>query len=762
MEKGVGSRRRAKGGKDRGRRTGDGEGHTTRFAQVLLNLRATRLGLGLRKTMHLMGFHDIKTINLDFLQLFVKLRFNIVIRCGNVNVSESRVFMNKKNLNLFLLFTLFTELITIFFLTSELSDLENQFFLGLSINRWLMIIFVLFFVMVSVSLLLLINRKQNVYEKIRMFLSQKRAHFSVILFIFSILLIVLLIILSSFIFPKSGYVIRVLPIFIFLILIFGGLIFYLYFEFNEKPWVQSLKLIMSVYHKLLAIIEKIKLFLYFLIYSKWMIVILMAGIFPLIFYPALHYKFPPGYAGLFSLMTEGIIENNFKLPNSVPFYGPGGIPFSYPPFGFYVFAIVIKLFNLPIFSYLRFAPPLFLWLSVIPIFFLTSKITKSRIAAILSPIIILGSQRIFMVQGTAAGIVRGLAFLIAFWALYFFVVSMDDKTKKWKVFFAGILIGLTFLTHFSYALFILFFIFSYGLLHLHKKLILINITLLGLVSIVIILPWVLTLSTRYGWNLFLYAFRSHGNDQFLSYSMGVEKIIPWIENSLRPIFVYQFFWGILLLGLIYIFFTKQRFLSIWFLLVLFFSSESDRFLITIAGIIVGFLVSEIITLLKRNEKHVHSSWSPVLFLTIFVVIFYQYGWRTITTENIPSINNMTLELATYIKTKTPENYTFLVVANAEEAEWYPYLLNREPVIASWGAEWVGNYDQHLSWVYDVIRCKINDSFICVENIFNQIPKKPDLVITDIYSNNINKYLHNSILWNQIYENEHYMVWEFKK
>jgi hypothetical protein len=667
--------------------------------------------------------------------------------------------MNKKPLKFLIFFTLISEIITLFLITSEKSDLENQFFMGFSKYRWVMIIFVLILVLVSVASFILINQKHKSYEKILNYLSHKCGIFSMISLVFFILLMSLFILLSWSLFPEIEFLLRIRPILILMILISGGFIFYLFFEFKNIPlqWIKNL--VRSYCQKLFIILEKFKALISSLLSSKWILPLLMLSTFPLIFYAAIKYQYPTGYAGLFTLMTEGIIDNNFKLPNIVPFYGPGGIPFAYPPVGFYLFAIFIKLFNVPALAYLRFAPPAFLWLSIIPIYYFTLHLSKSKIATILAPIIILGSQRIFMVQGTAAGIVRGLAFLLAMTAIYFFVKSMDSTEKIWNSILAGVLIGLTVLTHFSYALFVLFCVVSYGLTHFYKKNVLLKTMLSGFVSIATILPWVLTLSKRYGWDIFLYAFRSHGNDQFLSYAWEIEMLIPWIENSMRPIFSYQFFWGIILLALIYVFFTKQRFLTVWFIFVLLFSSESDRFLISIAAIIVGILVDVIFTNLNQDLKVEKLNWNQILFFSVILVIFYRFGWMTISSGNKPVINDKTLELADYIRTQTPSQLTYLVVAEAEEAEWYPYLLRREPVIASWGGEWIGNYSQHLEWVYNVARCKHDDSLTCLDQLIDSIPEKPNILITQEDCNKINSNLSSAGLWEQIFKNDQYRVWK---
>jgi len=52
----------------------------------------------------------------------------------------------------------------------------------------------------------------------------------------------------------------------------------------------------------------------------------------------LTHPFPALGGGLFLAMAEAVAENGYALPARVPGYTPGGIPFAYPPLGFYLLA----------------------------------------------------------------------------------------------------------------------------------------------------------------------------------------------------------------------------------------------------------------------------------------------------------------------------------------------------------------------------------------------------------------------------------------
>lgn len=70
----------------------------------------------------------------------------------------------------------------------------------------------------------------------------------------------------------------------------------------------------------------------------------------------LHEPFRLG--GLFALFADEIAARNFRLPVTIPYYSAGGIPFAYPPLGFYVEAVFVKIFPNQVIGIANLLPPL--------------------------------------------------------------------------------------------------------------------------------------------------------------------------------------------------------------------------------------------------------------------------------------------------------------------------------------------------------------------------------------------------------------------
>ncbi len=660
-------------------------------------------------------------------------------------------------LNLLFIYLITCEFLSLFLLIANPSEKENQILLGFSRNRLILIGFVGLILGLTFLFSFTISRKKAPKAIYKLLETPSKTGGMVSYLIFIVLLVVFLFSFSNILLNRFVMA-RIRPIILMFLLIVCGYIFYIIYYLKVNPlttFKENFKttkaLISNINQGLLKVVDKISS-------DYWFVALLLIISTPLLFYNALHYAYPTGFSGLYVLMSDLIAENGFRLPEWVPYYGPGGMPFTYPPFGFYITAFFTHILQVPLFIYLKFAPPFFMWLSLIPIALLTYEITKSRSAALIAAIVIAGSQRIFNLQATSGGIVRGLAFLLALLAIYFFILSLKPKSKKQFIVLSGLFVGLTFLTHFGYVPFILFFMVAYLLTHLFSKRVWINFFLIGIIGISFISPWVLIILKRYGLIVFLGAFQSHGNNNFLHLFQDLNRFLPWFEDSLRPIFSAKFIWGILILGLVQAFYGKKAYLSLWFVFLLVFTSENDRYLIASGAILIGLVISTLYCSFfqRENTKKV---WLSRLFLLTIFIIFYQNGWQNITTLIKPVIGSTSYDLAEFVKENTSNQSSYLLIAQPEEAEWFPYLLERNPVAASWGGEWKGTYDQQLSWVLEIVHCKDIGSFSCIETLMNQFPVLPDLLITLYPDSEINQQIKRSNTWQERYQNERFILWE---
>lgn len=131
------------------------------------------------------------------------------------------------------------------------------------------------------------------------------------------------------------------------------------------------------------------------------------------FYPAAANGFPLNDGGMFFSMVQDLKANGFRLPHFTT-YNQAGIPFAYPPFGFYAAALLSALVpdsDLSIFLYL---PAFINSLSILAFYLFAKEMLKSRLNASLATVIYALSARAFVWQVMGGGITRafGMLFLL--------------------------------------------------------------------------------------------------------------------------------------------------------------------------------------------------------------------------------------------------------------------------------------------------------------------------------------------------------------
>src|SRR4030042_2512646 len=166
---------------------------------------------------------------------------------------------------------------------------------------------------------------------------------------------------------------------------------------------------------------------------------------PLVIWNALRYQLPMGYAGFYSLMAEQMSGGGFRPPVLVSHYGPGGVPFAYPPVGLYLMAVVTRISGVTSLDYARFAGPIFTFLSLVPMYMLSRKVCQSRAGAVVATLVLAASYRSYLFHGEAAGLVRALAFLFCLSGLYLFALTCAAPTIR-GVIVTSALLALTVLT----------------------------------------------------------------------------------------------------------------------------------------------------------------------------------------------------------------------------------------------------------------------------------------------------------------------------
>lgn len=473
--------------------------------------------------------------------------------------------------------------------------------------------------------------------------------------------------------------------------------------------------------------------------------------------------YPAGYAGLFQLEIDALLAGRFALPQTLPYYGPGGIPTAYPFLGLYLGAFVQHFLQVSAFDYLRFAPAAWTTAALIAGYFFFKKVTGNRVKAVSAVLLMALTFETFEKHATAAGIVRAPALLFMMLALTgFWSVTRTHKSSLWAILLTGLAAALTAMSHLSY----LAFLVLSGLTLLlcaretGLKTRLLRLAGVGLVCALFSSPWWGAVLSRYGFATFLHAFNSHGTLELASkLAAGDLKGVllalftGWGEIALP---------GLTLLGLVFCLARRRALYLCWFVLVFLLLGDNARFLILIGALVSAELVIEVL----RGEADPGSertlgqktiTAAALLLLMGFIWARFQVAVR----QAPQALDADLVEAAAWLKENTPPQSRYLFFSGShDKAEWLPWLSARVPAVGHWGAEWNGDYDlQYARWK-ELSDCADLGATGCLTSFGEESGVAYDYILSDS-SAKASAGLKVDAKYEKVYENETYSVFKVK-
>lgn len=471
---------------------------------------------------------------------------------------------------------------------------------------------------------------------------------------------------------------------------------------------------------------------------------------PVFFLPAFRYTFPLGYAGMFTQMAAQIAAAGFVLPMEIPYYGPGGIPFVYPPLGHYLFALAIAP-GLSTWAYLRLVPAFFALVALVPFYFLARELTAVRWGGLAALLLAFTAPSIFSIHVWAAGVVRGLALILTLTGLLFYLRALRQPSRG-VILAAGIALGLLLTTHLLYTLFAALVGVAFLLAEGQPRRALTALAILAL-ALLVASPWLVTVIARHGFESLWAASSSHRNADFLSLLWrDAGGALAFLWENLSSLTRNGFLAAFALPGLGLLVFRRQFHLPLAFLFSLT-MGEASFFPVLLAAMMAGAFAEWLVERFHRRTAR----WTATALVAAFVLLGTERNLAEIVRYE-PEIDAYSIQMAKFVREETDPVQTYLYIGKINEAEWFPYLLERTPVFALWGSEWKGNYAEQLQTLIDLRACQMNKDWSCIESLLVAKNAHPDLLITP-NQRWVFQQLRETRAWEVIFENERYQVWE---
>jgi len=470
---------------------------------------------------------------------------------------------------------------------------------------------------------------------------------------------------------------------------------------------------------------------------------------------AVFYKYPIGYAGLYTLMFERLAENHFILPETIPYYNIKLIPFAYPPLTFYIAAFVTKILHVSSLDYLRFLPVFLGVACTIAFYFLTYSVKKEHQFSTLSTVLFILMPVVYSYHFTAAGMVRGFALLFSLlFSLFLWKSFFEEDSNTRNALLSGVFFLLTILSHMTYALvcaaiLVVFLGFSKHTWQRKSKtfLILAGVTVIG------VLPWLWHILKHWGFSILLNPLNSHSNIQiesaFLYYFKRLVNLTdPWIM-------------GLFLLSLFHSLFKKQYMLIVLMVIILVGIGESDRFLVIIFCFLSAeFLLFWLDSLDENSDKKTCKKITNLKFLLIlFLLFFLSYqNYNSIVLQK-PVLSDSFIETGLWLRNNVDTEDSILFLEGHSLSEWLPYFSHRIPETGHWGSEWLGTYGEESTQQFLIQASAASNSLSLFNDVVQKYSLDPDYVVIDMTNEIYQSFIQQYPLI--IHQSENYIVIQIK-
>ena len=508
--------------------------------------------------------------------------------------------------------------------------------------------------------------------------------------------------------------------------------------------------------------------------SPWVEVLVFLVLAAIYLYNSASLTFPAGYAGLYALMSEGLTRQPLPLPSEIPYYGPGGIPFAYPPLGAYLAALFIGPLRVPLFDYLRWAPAIVTLLSMVALYFVGRQLLGDRLKALVAVVVASCAEITYVYHARASGMVRSLALLWALLGAYFALRAFAQR-RRWLAtsLLAGLCLALAVMTHLAYAVFLglaipLMAIFAAPGRDAAERGKVLGVILLS--GLILSAPWWGTALGRYGTVVFFKAAQTHGTLDLFEDSGG--SPLAALRLLLRGFVNFGLLWwptflaALSLAGLAYAVANGRWLLPVWMLAVFVVLGEADRFEILLSGLLIGDLLVDISRMARGPALWRISVGTEkaggLVFLAIVLVPILVLGFRGIQWTEI-ALSGELVEASHWIAANVPPESRYLYVGeNHDVGEWLPYLTRRTPGIGFWGAEWTGDYKRQVALEAEMSACAQAQQLSCVDRLISTIGADVQLLVVPAGRSQLRRQISRVADWEEVFSNGGYAVYQARR
>lgn len=436
---------------------------------------------------------------------------------------------------------------------------------------------------------------------------------------------------------------------------------------------------------------------------------------------------PSNWGGLYAEFSYQIAENGFRLPETIPYYSPGGIPYAYPPLAFIIHAFLVHVLNFHEVVMSNLLPPLFSAAAYFSFILLAREALSEPSSRLVSLLFFAGIPNSYTEQIPAAGLAESLGTLTIIWLAFFMLRAIKAPTCANAV-LTGLFISIAFLSSpgsaYASAVMALFF----GVYQLWKK----RLSYLGVAAAVAIAgvsPYLVTVISVHGITVFTSSLLA----QHVSY-------FDHVVSMLYRLIIFNFY-SIPNLAMNLLLFTgcllaiqKIRYpLLALFVAFMIVPYKEGYWLLSVPISLLSGLGLEF---LQRTASHyLPEDGKNMLLGALFIplvlgfLIFFSENESNLTAPPESNLSSDAVDVMMWAGTETSEGASFIVLSNPNTIEWFPHIARRTVINTHFGVEWdVADADNYQRFMERTVDC---DSVDCYCQVAAEIYREDDIyLVTD--------------------------------
>jgi hypothetical protein len=418
-------------------------------------------------------------------------------------------------------------------------------------------------------------------------------------------------------------------------------------------------------------------------------------------YPALTTQMPLNDGGLFYVMINDLLNKKFSMPLFTTYNG-GLIPFTYPPFAFYLGAIIVKITGAQTLDVLRLIPPVLSAFSVPAFYSLGRRLLKSDIVATLATIFFAFTPLAFEWQIMGGGLTRSLGqifFILTLSALYDFYAEPTRKTLMMVSFWAA----LTVYSHPESIEQTVLTALWFWIYFAHSRKMLIRSVVGAILVILLTIPWWGTLISRFGIAPILSVISAAGQEGVPF--VGRIFLLFTFNFADEPYLTLVTVLGVI--GLFIVFSKKKPFLPVWMLLALLIDLRSGaRFATMPLAMLAAVALSDaVIPAIRKIDKDQNNpldleqtllggTWLKIFTSYVFITLVVGAYFTSLSVAQNLTVRPSEGEAMQWLSESTGQDAIIVTINEGRKplldavTEWMPALTGRRVTTSAFGQEWL--------------------------------------------------------------------------